>query len=175
MGKLKAFSEKHAELFKFIKFSLAGMSSTIVELGVFYVLQYVVFKQINNSPLPPNPVFEFLGLNQGKGYLYAYLISTTIGYAIAFVLNRKMTFHADANALRSVVLYIIMVIFTIFATAWLGTKLSVWFVDQGWQSIGDIIVKPIVATVATVWTYPTNRFIIHRKKKPEAVLGTNAS
>lgn len=167
MGKYKSFTQKHSEIFKFIKFSLAGFSSTIVELIIFYILQYSVFKAIIDAPLPSNPVLEFLGLNEGKGYLYAYLISTAIGYAIAFVLNRKITFHADANPVRSVILYILMVIFTIFVTAWLGTKLSVWFSQQGWQTIGDIVIKPIVATAATLWTYPINRFVIHRKKKTE--------
>lgn len=162
------FTSKHAELWKFIKFSLAGFSSTIVELGVFYLLQYVVFKAIIDSPLPKNWVFDLLNLNQGKGYLYAYLISTTIGYAIAFVLNRKVTFHADSNVARSTILYILMVIFTIFATAWLGTKLSLWFSARDMQSLGDVVAKPIVAALATVWTYPLNRFVIHRHKKTDA-------
>ena len=32
-----------------------------------------------------------------KGYLYTYMISTTVGYTIAFILNRKITFKADAS------------------------------------------------------------------------------
>ena len=99
------------------------------------------------------------------GYMWAFLISTTIGYAIAFILNRKATFKADANPALSIFLYVLMVIFTIFATTWMGTALLNFFIDHGWRSAGEILAKPIVATVATVWTYPTNRFIIHRKKK----------
>ena len=159
------FTQKYAELWKFIKFTFAGVSSTIVEVGVFYILQYYVFNSLNTAPLPDNWVFHLLGLTQGKGYLYAYLISTTIGYAIAFIINRKITFKADSNKTVSIILYVIMVIFTILATAWLGTKISIWFVNQGWEKIGDIVTKPIVAAVPTLWTYPLNRFVIHRKKK----------
>ena len=159
------FTEKHAELWKFIKFSLVGASSTLVEMGVFYLLQYVVFKSILHDPLPENAVLNLLKLTQGKGYLYAYIISTTIGYAIAFVLNRKTTFKADSNVALSTTLYVLMVVFTIFATAYLGTQFQLIMANHGYQALGDAIGKPLAAGIATVWTYPLNRFVIHRKKK----------
>ncbi len=159
------FTEKHAELWKFIKFSLVGASSTVVELGVFYFLQYVVFKSILFDPMPENAVLNLLKLTQGKGYLYAYIISTTIGYAIAFVLNRKTTFKADSNVALSTTLYVLMVVFTIFATAYLGTQFQLIMANHGYQALGDAIGKPLAAGIATVWTYPLNRFVIHRHKK----------
>ncbi len=161
------FTEKHAELWKFIKFSLVGASSTLVEMGVFYLLQYVVFKSILHDPLPENAVLNLLKLTQGKGYLYAYIISTTIGYAIAFVLNRKTTFKADSNVALSTTLYVLMVVFTIFATAYLGTQFQLIMANHGYQALGDAIGKPLAAGIATVWTYPLNRFVIHRHKKTQ--------
>lgn len=159
------FTEKHAELWKFIKFSLVGISSSLVETGVFYLLQYVVFKSILHDPLPENAVLNLLKLTQGKGYLYAYIISTTIGYAIAFVLNRKTTFKADSNVALSTTLYVLMVVFTIFATAYLGTQFQLIMANHGYQALGDAIGKPLSTGIATVWTYPLNRFVIHRHKK----------
>ncbi len=174
------FTEKYAELWKFIKFSIVGFSSTIVELGVFYLLQYVVFKNILDAPMPENAFFKFVsftGLADGMGYFYAYVISTTIGYIIAFILNRKTTFKADSNVLVSTILYVIMVIFTIGMTAWLGTQFQMFMANKGMQAIGDVIGKPIVAALATAWTYPLNRFVIHRKHKtaePEAEAAAEA-
>lgn len=165
------FTQKYAELWKFIKFTLVGFSSTLVELAVFYLLQYVVFKNIAHAPMPDNGFFKFLtsiGLAEGLGIFYAYVISTTIGYIIAFILNRKTTFKADSNVVLSTILYIIMVIFTIIATAWIGTKFQAFMVEHNLKALGDIITKPLVATLATAWTYPLNRFVIHRHKKPEA-------
>ena len=165
------FTEKYAELWKFIKFTLVGFSSTLVELAVFYLLQYVAFKNIAHAPMPDNSFFKFLssiGLAEGLGIFYAYVISTTIGYIIAFILNRKTTFKADSNVVLSTILYIIMVIFTIIATAWIGTKFQVFMDSKGLKDLGDIITKPLVATLATAWTYPLNRSVIHRHKKPEA-------
>ena len=165
------FTEKYAELWKFIKFTLVGFSSTLVELAVFYLLQYVAFKNFLYAPMPENGFFNFLasiGLAKGLGVFYAYVISTTIGYIIAFILNRKTTFKADSNVVLSTILYIIMVIFTIIATAWIGTKFQVFMESIDKKALGDIITKPLVATLATAWTYPLNRFVIHRHKKTDA-------
>lgn len=166
MSEKVKFTEKHAELWKFIKFSIVGFSSTIIELGVFYLMQYVVFKNSLTAPMPDNWFFKFVsftGLADGMGYFYAYVISTTVGYIIAFILNRKTTFKADSNVVLSTFLYIIMVIFTIGMTAWLGTQFQLFMASNGHQVLGDAIGKPIVAALATAWTYPINRFIIHRK------------
>ena len=67
-----------------------------------------------------------------------------------------------------------MVIFTIIATAWIGTKFQNFMVSKDLKSLGDIITKPLVATLATAWTYPLNRFVIHRHKKPAAELEAEA-
>ena len=59
-----------------------------------------------------------------------------------------------------------MVIFTIIATAWIGTKFQNFMVAHDMKGLGDVIAKPLVAALATAWTYPLNRFVIHRHKKP---------
>ncbi len=167
MAEKQKFTEKHAELWKFIKFTFAGSSSSLIELGVYMLLTGVVFESIIKVAFV-NPVFNYIGINS-KGYLYSYLISITIGYAIAFVLNRKVTFHADSNPTVSVVLYILMVIFTIFAGSWIGTAMSSFsltLIDKGWSSGAvNAACKIIQMAIPTLWTYPLNRFVIHRKKK----------
>lgn len=161
MKQATGFTRKHRELWKMIKFLFAAVSSTVVELVLYYVLQNIVLRDMNTVP------FRFLFFEyEGLGYLWAFLISTTVGYAIAFVLNRKVTFHADADVRRSVLLYTLMVVFTIFATTWLGVVITNAFIGSGMRSMGEIITKPIVACSAILWTYPINRFVIHRKKKP---------
>ncbi len=158
----KGFTEKYPELWKFIKFSIAGVLSTIVELAVYYILIYVVFRDTPKEPYK-FLIFEYDGI----GYMWAFLVSTTIGYAIAFVINRKTTFHADSNPVFSIAIYILMVIFTIFATTWIGIQLIDWATAAGHAGLGESLSKPFVALLATAWSYPINRFVIHRKKKQE--------
>lgn len=145
------WTEKHAEFWKFIKFSCAGALSNIPEFATQMILVYLVFRCADQP--------------QSRETQIAYYCSTFVGYAVAFILNRKITFHADANPLVSTILYVIMVIFTIWAKGYIGPWLS-----EFTNSFLPVAIAPTVATllgmaVPTLWTYPCNRFIIHRKKK----------
>ena len=163
--KIIKFVNKHAEIWKFIKFTFTGASTSVLELAVFWVLQYVVFKSLNEVPVTDNAVLSFLGIEY-KGYMYSYFISAVIGYAAAYIMNRKLTFKADANPILSTVLYAIMVICTITFNTWFGTFLGTLIKNSGHDSVFIVLLtKLIVMTVPTLWTYPLNRFVIHRKKK----------
>ncbi|MCD7872657.1 MAG: hypothetical protein LUG21_05060 [Clostridiales bacterium] len=163
---IKKFTEKHSEIWKFIKFSFTGASTSVLELAVFAFLQYVVFKSLNEVPVMDNPVLSFLKIEY-KGYLYSYAISAVIGYAAAYIMNRKLTFQADANPVLSTAIYAVMVVCTIIFNTWFGAFLGTLVKNSGYDSvIIELITKVVVMTVPTLWTYPLNRFVIHRKKKP---------
>lgn len=142
-----SFFEKHAEIWKFIKFTFAGASSSLIELGVFALLQYVVFKSLNDVPVTDSPVLAFLGIEY-KGYMYSYFISTVVGYAIAYVMNRKITFKADANPLLSTVLYAIMVVCTIIFNTWFGAFLGTLIKNSGHSNaLVELLTKVVVMAV----------------------------
>ena len=163
----KKWTEKHAEIWKFIKFSIAGGGSSVIELIVHMVLLNTVFAAMTTQEIT-NPTLNMIGINS-KGYLFTYLISTTVGYAIGFILNRKVTFKADANPALSMVLYFIMVVFTIFANGWIGSAMQTFAADHNLTgNIWDLVFKVIGMAIPILWTYPCNRFIIHRKKKTQA-------
>lgn len=164
-NELKSLTEKHAEIWKFIKFTFTGASTSVLELAVFMFLQYVVFKSLNNTPVTDNPFLSFLGIEY-KGYMYSYAISAVIGYAAAYIMNRKLTFKADANPMLSTIIYAVMVILTILFNTWFGAFLGTWIKNNGWDNAAvEMLTKLVVMTVPTIWTYPMNRFVIHRKKK----------
>ncbi|MGN0459028.1 MAG: GtrA family protein [Eubacterium sp.] len=163
--KIVNFTKKHAEIWKFIKFAFTGASTSVLELGVFMFLQLAVFKSLNEVPVTDNPVLNFLGIEY-KGYMYSYAISAIIGYAAAYIMNRKLTFKADANPVLSSIIYAVMVVFTIAFNTWFGAFLGTWIKNNGWDNVVvEMIMKVVVMTVPTIWTYPMNRFVIHRKKK----------
>lgn len=159
------FIDKHKEIWKFVKFSFTGASTSVLELGVFMFLQYIVFKSLNEVPVTDNPVLSFLGIEY-KGYLYSYAVSASIGYAAAYIMNRKLTFKADANPALSTIIYAIMVVCTIAFNTWFGSFLGTVIKNNGWNNVFvEMLTKIVVMTVPTIWTYPLNRFVIHRKKK----------
>lgn len=164
---LSKFIQNHNEIWKFIKFTFTGASTSVLELAVFMFLQYVVFKSLNEVRVTDNALMSFLGIEY-KGYMYSYAISAVIGYAAAYVMNRKLTFNADANPILSTAIYALMVVFTIAFNTWFGAFLGTWIINSGRSSAAvEMITKIVVMTVPTLWTYPSNRFVIHRKKNAD--------
>jgi putative flippase GtrA len=163
--KVMKFAGKYTEIWKFIKFAFTGASTSVLELAVFWLLQYVIFRSLNEVPVTDNALLSFLGIEY-KGYMYSYFISAVIGYAAAYVMNRKLTFKADANPVLSTILYAIMVLCTIAFNTWFGAFLGTLIKNGGHDSVFIVLLtKVVVMTVPTLWTYPLNRFVIHRKKK----------
>jgi hypothetical protein len=56
------FTENHKELWKFIKFILTCASTSILYFVVYYLCEYVFFKNLNSTPVTDNPVLSFLGI-----------------------------------------------------------------------------------------------------------------
>lgn len=164
-----AFIEKHKEIWKFIKFAFTGASTSILQLLVDLFCLYVVFAGMKDTAVS-NPFLIWLGVGDQMAAAYSYFISAVVGYAAAFIMNRKMTFKADSNPVLSMILYILMVVFTILVTTWMKPFLRGLIVGAGYENAWiDMLLDIVVMTVPTVWTYPLQRFVIHRKKKtPES-------
>ena len=58
----KAFVEKHKEIWKFIKFTFTGVSTSVLEMAVYALLQYVVFRSLQGVPVTDSPLLHFLGI-----------------------------------------------------------------------------------------------------------------
>ncbi|MDR2477023.1 MAG: alpha/beta fold hydrolase [Treponema sp.] len=160
-------SKNEREIWKFIKFLFAAGGGVVIELLTHFFLISTVFKDTLLAPLPQSPLLRLLQL-QGSGTLYAFLLSTAAGLAASFVFNRKITFKADANMALSVTLYMLMGVFTVLMSAWLGTLMNsrlVAAMPHADIEIPGMIAKVIMAVLPIVWTYPLNRFVIHRRKK----------
>ncbi len=171
--KWNAFIEKHDELWKFIKFSFAGVASFIVQYIVDVLFHFVVFKGLAGQTVD-NEVFRFLGIDSQMDAAYAYFIAAAVGYTVSFIMNRKVTFDADSGLTSSVVMYIVMVVATVFIAAWMKGFFTyfalnhfAWAANDKGEITGfaDGIIFILVTTIPFLWTYPLQRFVIHRKKK----------
>ena len=159
---------KKPELWKFIKWCITGLLASLVELIVTYVMQYGIFRNIIDAPVNApaflQPVLDMIGLSQGRGYLYTYLISITIGYTIAFILNRKTVFKANNNVALSSFIYLANVVVVILVGSWFGTWASMFLENNNLQVL-IFLVKPVQMLIPMAWSYPLNRFIVFTQKK----------
>ena len=111
------------ELWKFIKFNISVVITSALDIFTYLFLIYRVFDGIISVPLPDNAVLSLLGIKY-RGYLFAYLISTCVGYIAAYLINRKITFHSNFFPFTvPVTLYILLLILIPF-TALLCTLSS---------------------------------------------------
>lgn len=164
MKRLKTFAAGHRELWKFIKFNISVLVTSALDIAVYMLILYVVFAPLNSSPLPQNAVLSILGIRY-EGYLYSYLISTTAGYVAAYLINRKITFHSNVNPVYSSFLYLLLAVFNIFVSSWLGSAAGSFMAAADISNpVTEIISKFIIINIPTLWTYPAERYIIQIKR-----------
>ena len=165
----KKFDAKHPEIWKIIKWMIVGFIANVPELGVYMLCLYGFRSlQVENLSIfgfmqriiPPNDDFHIAVV------IYAYMISTAVGYAVAFILNRKATFHADINLALSTFLYVLMVCGIIYFNGVSGPLISNLVGRLPLPvNIAEGASKFLSMMLAGVVTYPITRFVIHRKKK----------
>ncbi|MCI7264597.1 MAG: Cof-type HAD-IIB family hydrolase [Eubacterium coprostanoligenes] len=162
-------SAKKSELWKFLKFNICVVVTSVLDIVSYMFMLYVVFKSQCNTPLPESALLSLLGIRY-KGYLYSYLISTSIGYIAAYLINRKVTFKSNINPLYSSVLYAALAIFNILVSSYLGGVFGTYIASHGISSpIIEMVSKFIIINIPTIWTYPLERYIIQINKKERQV------
>jgi len=170
--------EKHPEIWKIIKWMIVGFIANIPELGVYMLclhgfqslgVQNLSIFGFMEKIIPGNEDFHIAVV------IYAYMISTAVGYTVAFILNRKATFHADANLALSTFLYVLMVCGIIYFNGLSGPFISklVGLLNMP-VNISEGISKFLSMMVAGVVSYPITRFVIHRKKKEKVQVSEDA-
>ena len=158
------FVKKHAELWKFIKFNISVLVTSAIDILSYLVLLYFVFKSCNGVELGDNALLSLLGIRY-KGYLYSYLISTALGYISAYLINRRVTFHSDVNPLYSSVLYIVLAVFNILVSSYIGSVFGTYMSIHNMSNpITEIISKFVIINIPTLWTYSLERYVIQINK-----------
>ena len=156
-------------MWKFLKFNICVVVTSVLDIISYMFLLYVVFKGQCNTPLPESALLSLLGIRY-KGYLYSYLISTLIGYIAAYLINRKVTFKSNINPLYSSVLYAALAIFNILVSSYLGGMFGTYITSHGMSSPTiEMVSKFVIINIPTIWTYPLERYIIQINKKERQV------
>lgn len=171
----KRWTEKNAQLWQLIKFFVFSCCSGLTE-GV----TYIVMGSLLLIPLASKGIgdIHFLFFNYDNGMFYdmiAYLVSTTVGNMVSFVLNRKKTFKSANNVTFSVTATLIMIVFIIFYSTVLGPKLNVaigelipWFnTNDGTIAIRNFIGKTLMSFATFVFVFLMDKFVILRESKEQ--------
>lgn len=168
-------SKKHPELWKFIKFNITVVLTSALDILTYLFLLYFVFAEYNSTELKENALLSLLGIRY-KGYLYSYLISTTVGYVAAYIINRKITFRSNVSVAYSSVMYFILAVFNILVSSYIGGVFGSFIASNELSNpLVEIVSKFIIINIPTLWTYPLERYVIQikRKKKTQKIIATD--
>ncbi len=140
MEKLKKIYKEHKEI---INYLIVGVLTTVVSLGIYYLLTFTILN-------PENP-FELQVAN---------VISWIGAVIFAYFTNRKFVFESkEKNMLKEA---------SKFAISRVGTLLMdmlIMFVTVNLMNIPHWIAKLIVQVVVTILNYIFGKFLVFNKKK----------
>ena len=162
---LKRFQEKHAALWQFIKYALLSGLATVVEVIVFALLNFWIFRPLKSVDF----VWWILNYNAatggGLGGFYATAVSYIAAQVFNFIVQRKHTFGSTNNVAFSAVMYTAMVIAVWFFQIYMGAVLMNALSPLIGNTWGDLLSKCLCMTMSFAIQYPMNKFVIMRKQK----------
>ena len=140
MEKLKKIYKEHKEI---INYLIVGVLTTIVSLGIYYLLTFTILNPNNAIQLQVANVISWIG-----AVIFAYFT------------NRKFVFESkEKNMLKEA---------SKFAISRVGTLLMdmlIMFVTVNLMNIQHWIAKLIVQVVVTILNYIFGKFLVFNKKK----------
>ena len=155
-------------LWQFIMFTLLSLLTTLVDLGSFSLLNYVILIPLKSTPFH-FWVFNYDVLAGGLCAFLAFEISFVLSQTFNFFIQRKVTFSANNNLVYSGFMYGLMVLTVFFLQLWIPQLLREGlsrFTGDNWA---DFILKNINMTLSFLIQFPMNKYVIMRQKKQEKI------
>ncbi|MCL2446124.1 MAG: GtrA family protein [Oscillospiraceae bacterium] len=166
---------KIPEIWKFIKWCVVGFFANGVDMGSFFIMQALMSQAFLHAPIGGPAWWQnflsAIGLNEGLGRFIAFLVSITLGYIVAYILNRKVAFKANNGIALSSVIYAINVLVVIIAGSWFGTAFANWLYHRGVAAaVVNTVPKIVQVLIPMTWSYPLNRLIVFTQKKEKTII-----
>ncbi len=155
------WKEKHASLWQFVMFMLMSGITTLVDFGVFALFNFWLLAPLRDRAFSWW-MLDYSVESGGMTAFLAFAISFAVSQTFNFFLQRKTTFKATNNVLRSGILYAVMVIAVYFLQLYLPTLIRGPIVALLGVVLGDFAVKGINMTVSMLIQFPINKWVIMR-------------
>jgi len=152
----------HQTLWQFIVFALVGGVTTVIELGSFTMLNFWILTPLRRRSFVWW-LMDYSVENGGMTMFLAVVVSFAVSQTFNFFIQRKATFKANNNVLRSGVIYAVMVILVYFLQLYMPMLIREPFVKAFGEALGDILVKMIGMTSSMLIQFPISKWIIMRR------------
>ncbi len=160
---LENFKKNKPGVYQAIKYALLGLVASAVELASFSLFNYLVFGALKERSFSWF-IFSYTADNGGLCYFLSLSVSFVLAQSVNFIIQRKITFHADNNAAKSAVMFWIMMLGVFILQMWLPCVLRSPFASIMNESSAELVIKLLCMFIGFVITYPLNKYVIMRKK-----------
>ena len=159
----------YKNIWQFIKFSFVSTIITIIQLGLLYLMYYLMKGW--KEPLPHFLALIFSKETVGEdhanwGYLLPFLLSNLIANSIGYFLNKSRTFKSDAP-MWHYFLYIVVLLIIILISTWIQGALVNIFINWGIEAWGPFLAMNISGFFQFLALFPLQKFVLLREKKTE--------
>lgn len=94
--------------FTFVRFLIVGLINTFVGLTIMYVLYHIA----------------------NQSYWLSTFIGNTVGAVVSFILNRSFTFKSNGSVQKSIMKFLLVIVFCYLISYSLGTFLVDWSIQD---------------------------------------------
>ena len=153
-------------LWQLVMFFLMSGVTTLVDLAVFALCNYLVFAKYSDRAFVWGP-FQYDLAAGGLCAFLSFAVSFAISQTVNFFLQRKATFGATNNVLRSAIMYAFMVVLVYLFVLWLPSLIAEPIYALLGAGIGPLAVKVIGQLCSALIQFPINKFVIMRNDGKE--------
>lgn len=175
-------------LWQFVKFSIASLIATLIQLVLSNVLPFLFDKVMVTIPsflqgiFDPSILFDTTtqaGLQSFEkyvvggvvtwGFVLPFFISNFVGNIYAYIQNKKTTFNSDAPTYCFVIYFVVLIILILVAT-WVQGLIYGWMnsVDSAFiNSVSRTVAMFLAGMIQFIVLFPLEKFVLLKEKKED--------
>ena len=163
---IKAWKEKHPDLWEFILFNILSNCATVTNFIVMWLCTGFVFTRFAEQPFKWF-LFNYTNVESDLGLcgFLSFLVATALAQTVNFFVQKNWVFKSNAQFSKAVPKYIILAVVLVVLSAALPAYSQALFVKMGLpQAIAPTLANFVNILMQVVISYPAMKFIIMPKQ-----------
>lgn len=160
---IKAWKEKHPDLYEFILFNIMSNVATITNFVVLALTTGFIFKSLAGRSFQWF-IFDYSVENGGLSGFLGFLTAYICAQIANFIVQRKVVFGANCNIVKVLPWYILTVTVAGIISIWLPPYVIRLVTPYVGGSIATYIANIVNIVVQVVINYPMLKFVVMKKE-----------
>lgn len=160
--KIKAWKEKHPDLYEFILFNIMSNCATITNFIVLWLSTGFIFSGLKDTDFKWF-IFDYPVSEGGLCGFAAFLLAYICAQIVNFIVQRKVVFGANGNIRKALPWYILTVAVAGIISVWLPPYV-IRTIEPYVGGFAPTVANIVNIVIQVVINYPMMKFVIMKKK-----------